>query len=604
VDHRKTNQGQRSEALLPTLHRKPNKTERHDMYTHTPNGISRRSPKGEEQLTNFDAQIVSEIHKTDAQSEHIEYEIAGQLGNDMLPNLRLQAAEFAQMQWVTRWGTRPLILPTPGAERHAKTAIQLNSKPTIRRIYTHTGWNPDRTAFMANGGAMTIHGHDTTFDVELPFDLAGYRFAPGGTTPADVQASFFLIFNCESCNRWPLLLAPYRAPIRPTDFSIHISGKSGTFKSELAACLQSHFGHVDARHLPGNWGSTPNALEALAYRAKDVLFTIDDYVPTGTQTNRAALNKAADQLFRGAGNQAGRARLTDTSGHQNTMYPRGMILSTGEDIPEGTSMRSRILILEQSPGDITPEALTQMQNFRPRYSAAMGSWIRHLIANPDIPAQHEQETNALRAGLEVQGHTRTASIAADLITTAKLLIEWACGETAMTPQRGETMYEQAREDILNCANQQIVHTQDQDPTTAFLDAVNAMLQGHIAHVRTRDGGVPRFPERLGWTTQESVGEMPTYRAHGTQIGWIDWRDNSLYLDIQTHYKLIQKHAGGTIFNTKPTMIKRLKESGLITKHDDARQRNTIRIVCEGHTRTCVCLDATKALNMEGESLEI
>ena len=45
-----------------------------------------------------------------------------------------------------------------------------------------------------------------------------------------------------------------------------------------------------------------------------------------------------------SGNQAGRARLTDTSNLQQTFYPRGVIFSTGEDTPEGHSVRARMMI--------------------------------------------------------------------------------------------------------------------------------------------------------------------------------------------------------------------------------------------------------------------
>jgi hypothetical protein len=45
---------------------------------------------------------------------------------------------------------------------------------------------------------------------------------------------------------------------------------TGRFKSEAAALAQQHFGAgLDARHLPANWSSTGNALEALAFTAKD-----------------------------------------------------------------------------------------------------------------------------------------------------------------------------------------------------------------------------------------------------------------------------------------------------------------------------------------------
>src|SRR5256886_12823777 len=41
--------------------------------------------------------------------------------------------------------------------------------------------------------------------------------------------------------------------------------------------------------------------------------------------------------------------------------PRGLILSTGEDVPRGQSLRARIFALEVSPGAVNPKRLTLRQ---------------------------------------------------------------------------------------------------------------------------------------------------------------------------------------------------------------------------------------------------
>ena len=38
---------------------------------------------------------------------------------------------------------------------------------------------------------------------------------------------------------------------------------------------------LDARHLPASWAATPNALEGLAFLAKDAVLVVDDFNPTG-----------------------------------------------------------------------------------------------------------------------------------------------------------------------------------------------------------------------------------------------------------------------------------------------------------------------------------
>src|SRR5580704_14216686 len=101
----------------------------------------------------------------------------------------------------------------------------------------------------------------------------------------------------------------YRAPWGGTDFSMFLTGRTGTFKTALAAICQQHFGtSMDASHLPANFASTANALEELAYLAKDSLLVVDDFVPTGGLGD-AALHALAERLFRSAGNNQGRSRM-------------------------------------------------------------------------------------------------------------------------------------------------------------------------------------------------------------------------------------------------------------------------------------------------------
>jgi len=109
-------------------------------------------------------------------------------------------------------------------------------------------------------------------------------------------------------------------------------------KSEITALGQQHFGAtMDARALPGSWTSTGNALEAIASAAKDALLVIDDYVPQGTTADRARLNAIADRVLRAQGNRSGRGRLRSDATMRRSRPPRGLIVSTGEEVPGGQS---------------------------------------------------------------------------------------------------------------------------------------------------------------------------------------------------------------------------------------------------------------------------
>ena len=130
-----------------------------------------------------------------------------------------------------------------------------------------------------------------------------------------------------------MLAATYRAVFGEADIALHLAGETGAFKSEVAALHQQHFGAgMNRLHPPGAWSTTGNALEIMAFYAKDTLFVIDDFAPQGSGTAMARYHAAADRVVRAAGNHAGRGRLDATAKLREQKPPRALILSTGEDV--------------------------------------------------------------------------------------------------------------------------------------------------------------------------------------------------------------------------------------------------------------------------------
>ncbi|HZA24736.1 MAG TPA: hypothetical protein VFA32_19420, partial [Dehalococcoidia bacterium] len=161
-------------------------------------------------------------------------------------------------------------------------------------------------------------------------------------------------------------------------------GHTGAGKTELAALALQHFGAgLDARHLPGSWLSTDNALETLAFVAKDALLVVDDFCPTGSQYDLQTMHRKADRLFRGQGNTARRGRLQADGTLRPTRPPRGMLLSTGEDVPRGQSLQARLMVVEvpqNGIGAVGWQKLTDCQGKAAAgcYAQAMAGFIRWM----------------------------------------------------------------------------------------------------------------------------------------------------------------------------------------------------------------------------------
>ena len=568
----------------------------------------RDEENGPELMANFVAEIAVETRIVDGMTSHSKLLITGRYPKARenpadepeaieFPPVEIDAEEFAGLNWVMpNWGVRAIIRPGSGIKEDLRTYIQVRSKPEIKTIYRHTGWTKinGKDAYLHSGGAITSNGNNPSVTVRLPNELQKYDLSTNVPPKEGMLASLELLSVADKKVTWPLFAATFCPIFGPCDFAIHISGRTGTYKSELSSLYQSHYGAgMDARHLPGSWSSTANALEAQSFLACNAVFTIDDFIPGGSSWQVRAYQQNADKIIRAQGNQAGRARLTDISSLQQTMYPRGIILSTGEDIPEGHSVRARMLIMELTPGDVKLDELTKAQEKRGKYVGATAGLIQYLC---DKKIDLTPRVNQLRDAYRNIGHSRTPAMLAKLVTVAEAVLEYAVNIKAIKPVDLKSMKADARNAIETQGLVQHTFLEDSDPTDLFCAAIRQIFASGLGHVRGLNGGVPNNAPLVGWIKESGEGELPTFKAKGPCIGWISTPKNELYIDLTAGVSLIKKVAGPEMTLTKQTLFKRLKDAGKIIRVDDSRQRNTIRVTADGHVRNVLCMALSDTLD--------
>jgi hypothetical protein len=325
-------------------------------------------------LTNFIAEIKADVSEDNGAEIRRVFDIEAKL-NGRTEQFSIPSAQFVGMRWpVENIGTGAIVYP--GCHDHARCAIQVLSTNVKRqRLIAHTGWrklkHKDDTyeyIYFHAGGAIGEKGEMANVSVKLSPELSAFKLpAPpqGDVLKEAIQASLYVLNVAPPMISYPLLAAVFRAPLGRCDFSMHLSGPSGAGKSELAALAQQHYGAAfDARSLPASWINTANANEALAFTLKDMLMTVDDFAPGGSAADIQRFHRDADRLLRGQGNQAGRKRMRADATLRPEKYPSCLILSTGEDVPRGKSLRARLLISEVGPDDVDWNCLTQAQSHR------------------------------------------------------------------------------------------------------------------------------------------------------------------------------------------------------------------------------------------------
>lgn len=430
----------------------------------------------ESPLCNFNARIVEQVTHDDGAERRTVLALEGMLaGGGPLSRAEILAEDFAWMNWpVVSWGTQAVVYAGAPVKDHLRAAIQILSSNVPRRtVFGHTGWRKidDRWHYLHAAGAIGPEGPAADITIELPESLARYSMPTppvGDQLAAAVQASLRLLDLAPAQVMFPLLAAVFRAALGDADFSLHIAGPTGVFKSELTALAQQHYGAgLDARHLPGSWLSTGNALEGLAFVTKDAVFAVDDFAPTGSSADVQRFHREADRLFRAQGNHAGRQRMRADGGLRPTKPPRGLIVSTGEDIPRGQSLRGRLMILEIASGDVNRERLTDCQRDaqQGRYAQTLAAFVRWLAPQYDsVRSGLVAEAAELRNAVAISGqHARTPGIVADLAIGLRYFLTFAVEVGSLTVEDSAKLWEAGWQAIGAAAEEQAGHQQAGDP---------------------------------------------------------------------------------------------------------------------------------------------
>ncbi len=555
-------------------------------------------------LCNFSARIVETNIRDDGTERIAAFVIEGTLVNGRtLPSAIVNTGEFARLDWITpAWQGRAVINAGYGTRDHLRCAIELLSPERTERVeYLHTGWREigGKWFYLHAGGAIGANGKTDGISVALPPALSRFELPepPDGNRLIDaVRASLRLLDLGPPHIMFPLLGAVFRATLVPSDFSVHSCGPTGTFKTEVAALCEQHFGAgMDSRNLPGSWLSTGNSLEALAFTAKDALIVVDDFSPTGSMADIQRSHREADRVLRAQGNAAGRARCRADGTFVPGKPPRGLILSTGEETPRGQSLRARLLVVEFSKGDIDAACLTDCQQ-----DAANGLYAESLSGFLRWTAQRYQvvlvtlRANVARlraAALFGTVHRRTPEIIANLCVGLEYFFAFAEAVGAITAAAKSDLCRRAWSAMGEAAASQVENLAAAEPVDRFLRLISATLASGRAHLADPNGNEPIDSAAWGWREQRfgaSENSREERRPQGRRIGWIDGAD--LFLEPEAAYAEAQELAhsqGDSLPVSSQILRKRMNDRRLLVTTETGKL--TTRRTLEGQRRSVIHL---------------
>jgi hypothetical protein len=241
----------------------------------------------------------------------------------------------------------------------------------IKRVRSPYRWRVinEQRVFLHAGGAIGTIDQTTPLQIELKATLKESLQniclpAPpnGEQLRTAIRASLKLLEVAEEPVSVPLFSATYRAPLGDSDFALHFHGSTGSLKTTIAVLAQQHFGkEFTDQKLPAFWSSTANFIQERLFAARDILTVIDDFVPKGPPTEIDRWHQKFDEVIRAATDGATRGRLKSSGDERPSHGPRGLILSTGEVVPQGQSGLARVINVEVKPNSVKIETLNQCQ---------------------------------------------------------------------------------------------------------------------------------------------------------------------------------------------------------------------------------------------------
>jgi hypothetical protein len=418
---------------------------------------------------------------------------------------RISAQDFSDNQALTAaiqgaGGSRVVIHGPVSVLRQAISTLSWSPprRPRQRVVTTDFGWTTDGTAYLCPGGAVTADGFVATADVKgLDVDLSGEEKAchlgllPPGT-PEEVLAikhhvAQELLQLHDRRVTFSLLGAVAVAVLarfvpQADPFALWLVGLTGAGKSFLARLFMNFFGDfpVASGRSPG-WSSTANFLQRQGYYFKDALYLIDNYKPDITRQPDVlrTLQNYADR--------AGRGRLKVDATTNVTRPIRGLLVSTGEDVPEHTPSavaRSIIIPVPQQKKNLSLGLCCQQ--WSPRYHSMTADFIRHVLAQ----RRHGHFANDhffLRRQVyrEIASEQNDSRIAGNFALLAAGLREMATYLSDAWPEGELEMERFISTDLYELREAMLRTVVEQQPSEVFWATLGTLLQHEVVTVDRR-----------------------------------------------------------------------------------------------------------------------
>jgi hypothetical protein len=291
---------------------------------------------------------------------------------------------------------------------------------------------------------------------------------------------------------------------------------------------------------------------------KDVPCVIDDYAPSTDAHAQRKQARTAERILRGTGNLSGRSRLNANLSERPTYKPRGLLISTGEDLPPGQSILARTLTIEVEKMRINLPEFTEAQNNADELPNALAAYVEWLTPQLDeykqsLPAMWRQHRTRFA---KTASHLRIPETLAHLSIGIDLLTNFVRDRDVLNQEEIEALADRAQTTLLTLGLKHGQRVQEEDPAEVFLTTLRAMLvQGSATLI------------------QKGTDNRP--------LGMVGWQDgkNALLIPVVVRQAVVRfvREAGNHFPHSPRALNESLEARGVLKKDAQGKLSRLVKI---------------------------
>lgn len=331
--------------------------------------------------------------------------------------------------------------------------------PQGQWTYVHDGAKPPYNNIMFKTGfkfGVTKNGHSPNWLIQNAWRLLGL---------SQDKAAILIPFLFAHLS---LLWSLFNAAGYPPHMLLFIKGTTGSLKTAVASLL-FNFSGESRYNIPASFRDTSASMEVKMEKYRDRVLLVDDFCPAASENARRVLEQNLEQLVRFYGDGVAKARTNPKLEEVTEKRPQGLCTITGEDSAGSFSSLLRCLFITVEPSTYNKALLAEFQAQPVIRTEYLRCFVDYCVNNaPRIIDWVQSEFPTFRErGGKVITERRLADAYADLCLVGKIVIDFACQNTVISPNQREDLFTEFNSVILSTCTQSAEEAKGADPVKIF-----------------------------------------------------------------------------------------------------------------------------------------